>query len=233
MAVNLQWLRSRDAGLSALRRAARTAIVMPAMFAIGAKVLDNPALATFAAFGSFAMLLLVDFGGPIRERHPGPAGSCCWPVRSSSAVGTLASRSVWLAAVAMLVVGFVVLFAGVVSSVARRGDDVAAARLHPAGDAARTGPARSPTGSRAGCWPAPRRWSRSTLLWPAPVRDPVARLAADACRSSPLRLRTEVAFMTWAMRSDRAGWTRRSSRHGRRWPSCAPASSPRRTGRPA
>ncbi len=41
---------------------------MPAMFALGAKVLNNPQLALFAAFGSFAMLLLVDFGGPVTER---------------------------------------------------------------------------------------------------------------------------------------------------------------------
>ena len=36
---------------------------MPAMFALGDKVIGNPIIATFAAFGSFAMLLLVDFGG--------------------------------------------------------------------------------------------------------------------------------------------------------------------------
>ena len=41
---------------------------MPDLFALGDKVFDNPQLATFAAFGSFAMLLLVDFSGPMRER---------------------------------------------------------------------------------------------------------------------------------------------------------------------
>ena len=41
---------------------------MPAMFALGDKVIGNPQLASFAAFGSFAMLLLVDFGGPMTER---------------------------------------------------------------------------------------------------------------------------------------------------------------------
>jgi hypothetical protein len=41
---------------------------MPAMFALGDKVIGNPQLASFAAFGSFAMLLLVDFGGPMAER---------------------------------------------------------------------------------------------------------------------------------------------------------------------
>jgi len=48
-------------GYGALRRAVRTALIMPAMFALGDKVLGNPVLGTFAAFGSFAMLRLVDF----------------------------------------------------------------------------------------------------------------------------------------------------------------------------
>ena len=112
----LVWLHARDPDLAALRRAARAAIVMPTMFAIGTEVLDNAELATFAAFGSFAMLLLVDFGGPIADR-----------VLSSVAlaavgavfvvVGTLASRNAWLAAASMAVVAFGVIFAGVVSSV--------------------------------------------------------------------------------------------------------------------
>ncbi|HEV2371694.1 MAG TPA: hypothetical protein VGS19_05935, partial [Streptosporangiaceae bacterium] len=64
----LQWLAQRDANLAALRRAGRTAIVGPTMFAIADKVIGNPDVATFAAFGSFAMLLLVDFGGPMVQR---------------------------------------------------------------------------------------------------------------------------------------------------------------------
>ena len=50
-------------GLRALRRAGRAALVMPAMFALGDVVIGNPTIATFAAFGSFALLLLVDFPG--------------------------------------------------------------------------------------------------------------------------------------------------------------------------
>ena len=66
--AKLLWLRRHDPGLNALRRAGRTAIVMPAMFALGKVVIGNPTLATFAAFGSFAMLLFVDFAGPMRSR---------------------------------------------------------------------------------------------------------------------------------------------------------------------
>jgi hypothetical protein len=52
----------------ALRRAGRAAIIMPALFAVGEKVIGNSAVATSAAFGSFALLLLVDFPGPVRDR---------------------------------------------------------------------------------------------------------------------------------------------------------------------
>ncbi len=57
----LQWLSQRDAGLSALRRAGRAAIVLPGVFALGEEVIGDPTLALFGAFGSFAMLFLVDF----------------------------------------------------------------------------------------------------------------------------------------------------------------------------
>src|SRR4029078_7769228 len=64
----VRWLGQRDRGFAALRRASRAAIIMPGIFALGDKVIGNPQLATFAAFGSFAMLLLVDFGGSMAER---------------------------------------------------------------------------------------------------------------------------------------------------------------------
>src|SRR6476619_4943814 len=47
----LAWLREHDRGFAALRRAGRTAVVMPAMFALGSEVIGNPHVATFAAFG--------------------------------------------------------------------------------------------------------------------------------------------------------------------------------------
>ena len=62
------WLRRHDPGYGALRRAGRTALIMPGMLALGTQVIDNPLVALFAAFGSFAMLLLVDFTGPIQDR---------------------------------------------------------------------------------------------------------------------------------------------------------------------
>src|SRR3954463_14851234 len=89
---------------------------MPALFAVGLHVAGEPVVATFAAFGSFAMLLLVDFGGPMRDRLRNQAALAvaCGVLIT---VATLVSNSTWLAAAMMAVVGFGVLFAGVASSV--------------------------------------------------------------------------------------------------------------------
>ena len=57
-----------DPNFGALRRAARTAIIMPGLFALSIEVIGNAQVATFAAFGSIALLMLVDFPGPMRAR---------------------------------------------------------------------------------------------------------------------------------------------------------------------
>src|SRR5215469_16373662 len=91
----LRWFGQRDRGFAALRRATRTAIIMPALFAVGDKVIGNPQVATFAAFGSFAMLLLVPFGGPMADRLQAEAALV---VTGGVFVcpATLGSQTVWL-----------------------------------------------------------------------------------------------------------------------------------------
>jgi hypothetical protein len=110
------WVNEPDRGYGSLGRATRTAIVMPAMFAIGDKVIGNPIMATFAAFGSSALLLLVDFSGSMRDRLRAQAA-----LAGVGAVlvclGTLAGRAVWPSTVAMALVAFGVLFSGVVGLV--------------------------------------------------------------------------------------------------------------------
>jgi uncharacterized membrane protein YccC len=98
--------------LAALKSAARAAIVIPAVFALADKVIEQPQTSIFAAFGSFAVLVLVDFGGPPRSRLAAYAGLACTGAAFIT-VGTLCSRNAWLAAGAMAVVGFGVLFSGV------------------------------------------------------------------------------------------------------------------------
>ena len=193
----LRWLGQRDRGFAALRRAARAAIIMPAMFAVGDKVIGNPQVATFAAFGSFAMLLLVDFGGPMAERLQAQAALA---VTGGVFVclATLASRTAWLAAVAMTVAGFGVIFAGAVSSVlAGATTALLLAFILPVSLAA---PASAVPGRLAG-------WGMAggaalvavAFLWPAPARDRLRGAAAAACRALAVRLRAGIAYLLSGM----------------------------------
>jgi hypothetical protein len=189
----LEWLRRHDPGFAALRRAGRTALVMPAMFALGDKVIGDPVLATFAAFGSFAMLLLVDFSGAMRDRLRAQAALAvaCGVLIT---IGTLASQTTWLAATAMAVVAFGVLFAGVVSSVlAGATTTLLLAFILPV---SLPGPASSIPDRLAG-WGLASGASllAVALLWPAPSRDPVRSAAIGACRALATRLRTEVGHV--------------------------------------
>jgi uncharacterized membrane protein YccC len=97
-----------------LKSAARAAIVMPAVFAFADKVIGNPQTAIFAAFGSFAMLVLVDFTGPMRNRVAAYVTLACAGA-GNIVLGTFCSRAAWLAAVAMAVIGFAILFVGVIN----------------------------------------------------------------------------------------------------------------------
>jgi len=189
----LQRLGRRDPDLAALRRAGRAAIVMPAMFALGERVIGNPVVATFAAFGSFAMLLLVDFGGPMRARLQALAALA---VAGCALVclGTLVSQTVWLAAVTMAVVAFAVIFVGVVSSVlASASTSLLLAFILPVTIA---GPVSSVPDRVAG-WgiAAGAALIAVALLWPMPVRGPLRSAATSACRALATQLRSEVAYM--------------------------------------
>ena len=185
----LDWLRAHDRGFAAVRRAGRTAIVMPAVFAFGDKVLGNTLLGTFGAFGSFAMLLLVDFGGPMRDRLRNQAALAC-ACGVLIVLATLVSSSTWLAAAMMAVIGFGVLFAGVASSVlAGATQTLLLSFILPVSLA---GPASSIPDRLAG-WGIASACSllAISLLWPAPERDPVRTGAIEACRALAARLMGE------------------------------------------
>jgi uncharacterized membrane protein YccC len=182
----LAWLRRHDPGLRALRRAGRVAIVMPLLFAFGARVVGNVDVATFAAFGSFALLLLVDVNGSRAERVLGIA----WlAVVGALLVGlaTVVSRQPVLAALTMAVVGFVVLFVGVVSSeLAGASTALLLAFVLPV---ATPGPLESIPYRMAG-------WLLAAAVaavaagswWPAPPRSPLRGPSAQTCRLFAERL---------------------------------------------
>jgi uncharacterized membrane protein YccC len=103
-----------DPQLVSLKSAARAAIVMPAVFAVADKTIQDPQTALFAAFGSFAMLVFVDFTGPLRSRFIAYV-ALAFVGAANIVVGTLCSRNAWLATAAMAVFGFAILFSGVIN----------------------------------------------------------------------------------------------------------------------
>lgn len=188
------WYAARDRGLLALRRAGRCALVMPAMFAFGSKVVGNAQFATYAAFGSFALLLLVDFGGPLRARLQaqvllGTVGAVL------VVLGSLASHATWLAVATMTLVGFGVLFAGVVSSVlAGASTSLLLGFILPVSLPATAAdiPVRLAAWSAAAVVSVPA----VALLWPAPAEDRLRARALAACRALAAKLRTDVAWIS-------------------------------------
>jgi uncharacterized membrane protein YccC len=99
---------------SAAKRSVRAAIVIPAVFAFADKVIANPNVATFASIGSFSMLLLADFGGPLRRRLIA-YGLLAVVGAVFVTIGTLCSRTTWLAVVVAGIAAALVLFGGILS----------------------------------------------------------------------------------------------------------------------
>jgi len=186
----VQWLHQHDRGYAALRRAGRTAIVMPCLFAIDVKVFHNASMAIFSAFGSIALLMFVDFSGRMRNRLEAQAA-----VSVAGAVliciGTLASRTVWSAVVLMAVIAFAVIFLGVVSAVlAGATTALLLAFILPAATQAPL----SAIPDRLAGWglAAGAGFLALRFLWPAPPRSPLRTNAAAACRALAAQLTSEV-----------------------------------------
>jgi uncharacterized membrane protein YccC len=102
-----------DPGRYALKNAVRAAIVVPIAFALGLKVFDLPQMALFGAFGSIGFLVFVDFGGTRAARFLAYLGLLAVGTVTIS-LGTLCSHTTWLAVVAMALLGFAILFSGVI-----------------------------------------------------------------------------------------------------------------------
>jgi hypothetical protein len=108
------WFGVKAPGPVILQRSIRAAVVMPAVFGLTHVLFSNPQISLFGAFGSFALLLLVDFPGFTRTRLVSYlafvlVGSCL------ISLGTVVSDDKVAAVVLMAVVGFCVLFVGIVS----------------------------------------------------------------------------------------------------------------------
>jgi uncharacterized membrane protein YccC len=168
-----------DPGLASLKSAARAAVVMPSVFAFADKVIGNPQTAIFAAFGSFAMLVLVDFTGPMRSRFVAYLALACVGA-TNIVLGTFCSRNAWLAAAGMAVVGFAILFSGVINGYfAAAATSALLTFILPA-----TIPVSfSEVPARLGGWglAAAAAICAHMLLWPARPRGTLRNDAAKAC----------------------------------------------------
>lgn len=185
------WLIRHDPGLAATRRAARTAIVMPGLFALCVEVLHSPTMASFAAFGSFSMLLLVEYTGSRVQRLRAHVGlAVAWFV--FICLGTLAARVTWVAVLATVLIGFAVLFSGVVSSVlAGSTTALLLAFVLPV-----TSPvplSELPDRLVGAGLAAGASMLAISLLWPRTSRDPLSAPAAHVCRASATKLRCDAS----------------------------------------
>lgn len=172
--------RIADPGRFALRGALRAAIAMPATFAV-AGALGDAQTALIASFGTFALLVLVDFSGPRRARLAAYAA-----LAATGAVlvplGTLCSTHAVAAAAVMAAIGFAILFAGVVNGYLAAGANAALLMyILPAMVPAAPGE----IGARLAGWgmASVAAIASLLLLWPRRPHEALREGAAAACRA--------------------------------------------------
>lgn len=187
----MAWLRAHDPELAATRRAVRAAVVMPGLFALCSQVFHAPAMALYAAIGSLSMLLFVEFTGPMVQRLRAHVGlGAAWLV--FICLGTVAARENWVAVTLTVVIGFVVLFSGVVSSVlAGASTALLLAFVLPVSTPA---PQSVLPDRLAGAGLASvAALLAISLLWPRPAADPLSAPAARVCRAAAAQLRGDAS----------------------------------------
>lgn len=178
---------SRPAAL----RAVRAAVVVPGLFALTTQVVGDGQMATFAAFGGFATLVLAGFGGTRRDKLLAHA-----VLAATGAVllviGTAVTSSVPVAVVVTIPVAFLVLFSGVASANAASG--ATAALLAYVLPAASPG-SLSMVGSReAGWWLASAAGTLAVLsLSPPPPGDALRRAVSEHAIALAAQLRAGLA----------------------------------------
>jgi uncharacterized membrane protein YccC len=159
----------------AAMRALRATIVMPALFAVTFKVVGDLQMALFAAFGSFATLVLASFGGTRRDKAVAHLGLA---VVGSAAltIGTAVHGTDWLAALVTLPVAFTIFFGGVAGPNAASG--VTAALLLYVLPVASPGTIGDIPSRLAGWWLASAAGTAAVLL--LSPRSPGDRFRASA-----------------------------------------------------
>jgi hypothetical protein len=162
-------------------RAVRAVIVVCGLFALTDKVIGNLQMATFAAFGGFATLVLAGFGGTRREKL---LAHTALAIAGSAllTIGTLVSSSTALAALATVPVTFAVFFAGVAGPNAAAG--VTAALLAYILPAASLGAMSVVPDRLAGWWMASVAGTAAVLLLSPRLDENALRAAAAKVASA-------------------------------------------------
>ena len=107
-----EWLEAKDPGLVAVKRAVRVTLAACVAFYFSLYVLDDTQMATFAAFGCIALGALSEVTGEPWERTK-TYGIALLAGISLVSLGTVLAVTTWAAVAGMLVVGFVIAYAGV------------------------------------------------------------------------------------------------------------------------
>ncbi|MFL6052351.1 MAG: FUSC family protein [Actinoallomurus sp.] len=156
-------------------RALRAMLVIPGLFALTYKVIGDPQMATFAAFGGFATLVMAPFGRTRRDTLVAHLGLA---VAGSAllALGTAVSSSTAVTVAVTLPTVFAVMFAGVAGPNAASG--VTAALLAYVLAAATPGTVGTIPDRLAGWWLASIAGTAAVLL--LSPRPPGHRLRAAA-----------------------------------------------------
>jgi uncharacterized membrane protein YccC len=172
-------------------RALRATIVVPGLFALCSQVIGNLQMATFAAFGGFATLVLAGFAGTRRDKgvaHLGLAvvGSILL------VIGTAVNGSTALAAVVTVLVALPVLFGGVLGPNAALGGN--AALLAYVLPAASPGTIEMIPSRLAGWWLASAAGTLAVLLVsPRSPGDQLRAAAADTAEALAAGLEEALA----------------------------------------
>ena len=178
------WGLSKPRWDAVAKRSIRAAVVIPGLFAFADKVLKNAQIATFASIGAFSVLLLADFGGPLRRRLIAYTGLAVVGAVFIT-IATLSSRVTWLAVVVAGLAAALVLFLGILSGYVAKGIDRGHARAHPSPHAPRDTPVRSGLGLRAGHSRRSSERCRSSSCGAIRRRPASARWPATRCTGSP------------------------------------------------